>query len=232
MQLRRDLRTPGGLLAAPLGIALLDTAGINVDAIGRCAPTQIDVTVFDAARDVEAVRFFGEIVREGRSQMFTRARDRRRGAPRARDRVRLHELGGAGADAARFRLRRPRARRRRRARPPAPHRRVRRGASPRRELRARRPLRPGRCRLAASRPDPGDARSRRPRRRRDAAATDAIYAEHTGATLVQRGKTGPFVATAHVLADNGPTVACLAELRDDGEGGRIVATGFSLYRRA
>ena len=67
---------------------------------------------------------------------------------------------------------------------------------------------------------------------REAAATDAIYAEHTGATLVQRGKTGPFVATAHVLADNGPTVACLAELRDDGEGGRVVATGFSLYRRA
>ena len=124
MQLRRDLRTPGGLLAAPLGIALLDTAGINVDAIGRCAPTQIDVTVFDAARDVEAVRFFGEIVREGRSQMFTVA-DRRRGAPRACDRLRLHELGGAGADPARFRLRRPRARRRRCTRSPAPHRRVR-----------------------------------------------------------------------------------------------------------
>ena len=74
MRLRRDLRTAGGLLAAPLGIALLDTAGINVDAIGRCAPTQIDVTVFEPALDVEAVRLFGEIVREGRSQMFTRAR--------------------------------------------------------------------------------------------------------------------------------------------------------------
>ena len=74
MRVRHDLRTAGGLLAAPLGIALLDTAGINVDAIGRCAPTQIDVTVFDAALDVDAVRLFGEIVREGRTQMFTRAR--------------------------------------------------------------------------------------------------------------------------------------------------------------
>ncbi len=74
MRVRRDLRTAGGLLAAPLGIALLDTAGINVDAIGRCAPTQIDVTVFGPALDVEAVRLFGEIVREGRTQMFTRAR--------------------------------------------------------------------------------------------------------------------------------------------------------------
>ncbi len=51
--MRHDLRTVGGLLAAPLGIALLDTAGINVDAIGRCAPTQIDVTIFGAALDVD-----------------------------------------------------------------------------------------------------------------------------------------------------------------------------------
>jgi acyl-coenzyme A thioesterase PaaI-like protein len=49
---------------------------------------------------------------------------------------------------------------------------------------------------------------------------------------VQRGKTGPFVATASVLAAGGPTVACRAELRDDGEDGRLVATAFSLYRRA
>ena len=128
MQLRRDLRTPGGLLAAPLGIALLDTAGINVDAIGRCAPTQIDVTVFDAALDVEAVRLFGEIVREGSVADVHTCAHRGRGTARTRDRVRLHELGGAGADAARFRLRGPRARRRRHARPAAPHRRVRRGA--------------------------------------------------------------------------------------------------------
>ena len=74
MRVRHDLRTAGGLLAAPLGIALLDTAGINVDAIGQSAPTQIDVTVFDAALDVDVVRLFGEIVREGRTQMFTRAR--------------------------------------------------------------------------------------------------------------------------------------------------------------
>ena len=79
MRLRRDLRTAGGLLAAPLGIALLDTAGINVDALGRCAPTQIDVTVFEPAHDVDEVRIFGQIVREGRSQMFTQGRfeDRR-----------------------------------------------------------------------------------------------------------------------------------------------------------
>jgi hypothetical protein len=49
---------------------------------------------------------------------------------------------------------------------------------------------------------------------------------------VQRGKTGPFVATASVLSNDDGVVSCLAELRDEGEGGRVVATGFSLYRRA
>ena len=66
---------------------------------------------------------------------------------------------------------------------------------------------------------------------RDEAGTDAIFAEHTGTTIVQRGKTGPFVATARVLSSVARTVACLAELRDDGEDGRVVATAFSLYRR-
>ena len=232
MHLRRDLRTPGGLLAAPLGIALLDTAGINVDTIGRCAPTQIDVTVFDAARDVEAVRFFGEIVREGRSQMFTRAR--------IEDAAHPGRVIGFGSTSWAVMAPTP---------PgfvyvdPGP------GVADAPDL-------PPLIDAFGVVPHPGgsyvldrlsarvgaDSLHQGPIQvmleaaaldvARDAAATDAIYAEHTGATLVQRGKTGPFVAIAHVLADNGPTIACLAELRDDGEGGRIVATGFSLYRRA
>jgi hypothetical protein len=66
---------------------------------------------------------------------------------------------------------------------------------------------------------------------RDAAGTDAIYAEHTGTTIVQRGKSGPFVATASLLADDAGVVACRAELHDHGADRRLVATGFSLYRR-
>jgi hypothetical protein len=71
--IRRDLRGPIGLLAAPLGIALLDTAGINVDPIAVVSPTRIDLDVFEPAADVEQVHLSGHVVREGRSQMFTQS---------------------------------------------------------------------------------------------------------------------------------------------------------------
>jgi acyl-coenzyme A thioesterase PaaI-like protein len=74
MTIRRDLRGPVGLLAAPLGVALLDTAGINVDPIAVVSPTRIDVEVFERATDVEQVHLFGHVVREGRSQLFTESR--------------------------------------------------------------------------------------------------------------------------------------------------------------
>ncbi len=231
MRVRDDLRTVGGLLAAPLGIALLDTAGINVDPIGRCAPTQIDVTVFDAALDVEAVRLFGEIVREGRTQMFTRARIEDAAhpgrvigfgttswavmAPTPPGFVYVDPASGVpdspdlpplvqAFDVA----------------PRAGSGYVLAGLSPRvgADSLHQGPIQ---VMLEAAALDPA----------REAAGTDAIYAEHTGTTIVQRGKTGPFVATASVLSNNGHTIACVAELRDDGEDGRVVATGFSLYRR-
>jgi len=56
MRIRSDLRVPGGPLLAPLGIAMLDTAGINVDAITRVAPTRIDLTVFPGADDADDMR--------------------------------------------------------------------------------------------------------------------------------------------------------------------------------
>ena len=232
MRVRSDLRTAGGLLAAPLGIALLDTAGINVDAIGRCAPTQIDVTVFEAAADVDAVRMVGEIVREGRSQMFTRSR--------IEDAARPGRVIGFGTTSWAVMAPTP---------PgfvyvdPGP------GVADAPDLP---PLidafdvAPGKggsyvleglsARVGADSLHQGPIQVMLEAAALDAAretaGTDAIYAEHTGTTIVQRGKTGPFVATANVLSSNGSTVACLAELRDDGEAGRVVATGFSLYRRS
>ncbi|HUZ08723.1 MAG TPA: hypothetical protein VMU76_00965 [Acidimicrobiales bacterium] len=72
--IRRDLRGPVGLLAAPLGIALLDTAGINVDPIAVVSPTRIDVHLFERASDVDRVHLEGRILREGRTQLFTESR--------------------------------------------------------------------------------------------------------------------------------------------------------------
>jgi acyl-coenzyme A thioesterase PaaI-like protein len=72
--LRRDLRGPVGLLAAPLGIALLDTAGINVDPLAVVSPTRIDLHLFEPAPDVARVHLEGRVLREGRSQFFTESR--------------------------------------------------------------------------------------------------------------------------------------------------------------
>jgi acyl-coenzyme A thioesterase PaaI-like protein len=74
MRLRRDMRNGTGLLTAPLAVAMLDTAGINIDRYYQAAPTQVDVPVLDAATDVEEIRIYGTVVREGRTQLFTEAR--------------------------------------------------------------------------------------------------------------------------------------------------------------
>jgi len=72
--IRRDLRGAVGLLAAPLGIALLDTAGINVDPLAVVSPTRIDLHLFEPAADVARVHLEGRVLREGRSQFFTESR--------------------------------------------------------------------------------------------------------------------------------------------------------------
>ncbi len=88
LKVRRDMRGPVGLLAAPLGIALLDTAGINVDPLAVVSPTRIDIHVLERAPDVEEVHLDGCVLREGRSQFFTEAR-----LTDATDRSRLIALG-------------------------------------------------------------------------------------------------------------------------------------------
>lgn len=69
--IRRDMRGPVGLRAAPLGVALLDTAGINVDPLAVVSPTRIDMEILEPAADVRRVHLEGRIVREGKSQFFT-----------------------------------------------------------------------------------------------------------------------------------------------------------------
>lgn len=72
--LRPDLRTPcGTALAAPLAIAMLDVAGINIDRIWILALTQINVTLLEGASDVGEVFLDGQVIKEARSQIFTEA---------------------------------------------------------------------------------------------------------------------------------------------------------------
>ena len=74
MAIRRDMRLPGGaLLTAPLAIAMLDTAGINIDPYYHAACTHIDVHLWDPGRDVDEIQILGTVRREARTAVFTEA---------------------------------------------------------------------------------------------------------------------------------------------------------------
>jgi acyl-coenzyme A thioesterase PaaI-like protein len=89
LTVRSDMRGRAGLLAAPLGVALLDTAGINVDPLGGYpAPTRIDLQLFEPALDVAQVHLEGRVLREGRTQLFTESR-----LTDANDRARVLGIG-------------------------------------------------------------------------------------------------------------------------------------------
>jgi hypothetical protein len=75
LRLRADLRTrAGALTAAPLAIAMLDAAVVNVESMHVRAVTQVDVSIVDCAIDVERVLLSGAITAEARSHLFTEAR--------------------------------------------------------------------------------------------------------------------------------------------------------------
>jgi hypothetical protein len=74
MTIRRDMRLPSGaLLTAPIAIAMLDTAGINIDPYVHAACTHIDVHLWDPGRDVDELRIAGTVRRTARSAAFTEA---------------------------------------------------------------------------------------------------------------------------------------------------------------
>jgi hypothetical protein len=73
--LREDLRTrAGAVTAAPLAIAMLDAALVNMDSMHVRAVTQVDVTIVDCAIDVDRVLLSGGITADAGSQLFTEAR--------------------------------------------------------------------------------------------------------------------------------------------------------------
>ena len=72
LDLRSDLRTPAGaVLAAPLAIAMLDAATVNVESTRVLAVTQVDIDIIDCAIDVGQAHLAGRITTEMRSQLFT-----------------------------------------------------------------------------------------------------------------------------------------------------------------
>jgi hypothetical protein len=72
--LRSHLRNPGSVSAAALAIAMLDTAGINVDPVHVLGLTQVDLQLHEPALDVARVHTFGSVIRRARTQVFTECR--------------------------------------------------------------------------------------------------------------------------------------------------------------
>lgn len=73
MTLRSDMRHAGSLLAAPVSIAMLDTAGIAVDRHWQLALTHIDVHLAGRDSGVARLGVLGSMTRQARSQVFTEA---------------------------------------------------------------------------------------------------------------------------------------------------------------
>jgi acyl-coenzyme A thioesterase PaaI-like protein len=223
MRIRRDLRTPAGVRGAPLAIAALDTAGINIDRFHHLALTRVDVHVFDDGAGLEEVRVVGTVLREARTQVFTEATiedqsDARRvvafatadwailaptpegfvytdPGPGVPDTPDLPPLSDAYD-----------------AHPNAGGGFVIDGLSTRVGVDT---LHHGPILvvLEAAALEVGTAQ----------AETDALRVEHFPNRFVKAGRVGPLIARAETTAPRDCTVACRAELRDDGADGRVIA---------
>ena len=231
MRLRPDLRTPAGTaLAAPLSIAMLDVAGINIDRLWVTALTQIDIAVLDGASDVGEVFLTGQVIREARSQIFTEAR-----IFDAADPDRVVGFGTANWSVivptpAGFEY-------------PAPGIGVEGMAEPPPLWQAysgqRRP--DGLIEIPSLSPAIGTDRLHHgpmlvitETAAREAAAgalgTDLLAVEQLALTIVAPGRSGPFVATPVFVAAHRETVGCRVELRDLGHDDRLVASAFIRLR--
>jgi acyl-coenzyme A thioesterase PaaI-like protein len=73
MPIRSDMRHGDGLLAAPVAIAMLDTAGIAVDRHWQLALTHVDIHLCGPVDGLAAIDVYGSMTRRARSQIFTEA---------------------------------------------------------------------------------------------------------------------------------------------------------------
>lgn len=231
LTLRPDLRTAAGsALAAPLAIAMLDVAGINVDPVNILALTQINVEIVDGGSEVSAAYLSGQVTTEARSQIFTEAH-----IYDAADRSRAIGFGTANwsvicptPDGFSY---------------PEPGIGVAGMADvpPLWQAYTGRRRADGLLEIPGLRPEIGTDRLHHgpmlvisETAALEAAAaslgTDALTVEHLAVTIVAPGREGPFVATPAFIARAGDTVGCRVELRDQGRDNRLVAGTFVRMR--
>jgi hypothetical protein len=232
LRIRRDLRTPGGaMLAAPLAIAMLDAAGVNVDPVNILALTQVNITVIDHGRGVDDVFVAGRVATEARSQIFTEASFYDSG-----DRETLIGLGSANwsvicptPDGFVY---------------PEPGEGVddTSDVPPLWQAYTGRRRDDGLFEIPGLRPEIGAERLHHgpmlvvaEAAAIDAGArgigTDVVGVDQLAMTIVAPGRVGPFVAVPVSVGTSGDVGACRVELRDAGRDDRVVATTVVRMRR-
>ena len=227
LDLRSDMRTASGaVLAAPLAIAMLDTATVNVESMRVLAVTQVDINIVDCAVDVPRVHLDGQITTEMRSQLFTEATIVDAEEPSRHLGFGTANWAVLGHSPHRFCFPQPG--------PPEPgwsglpplwH-----AYSGRRrsddvlEI-PRLPLEVGQEYLHHA---PMLAVTEAVALECAAAelGTDALIVEHLAMTVVAPGRVGPFIATNVFTAIDGNSVGCRVALRDAGRGDRLIAATF------
>jgi acyl-coenzyme A thioesterase PaaI-like protein len=233
LRLRRDLRAGGGVLAAPVSIAMLDAAGINVDPINVLALTHIDIDVFDGAHDVAELQFRSQVTREARTMVFTEAV-----VTDAADPTRLVAFGTANwsvitpTPPGDFRYPEPGE-----GIPDSPE------VPPLWEAYTGRRRDDGRLVIPGLSPEVGTMRLHHGPMSvvTEAAALEAarldvgdddFRVEHLAMSLLTPGRTGPFVAHPEVVGSSATSVGVRVELRDEGHDDRLVARTWVRLRRA
>jgi acyl-coenzyme A thioesterase PaaI-like protein len=224
MQLRPDLRTSAGaVLAAPLTIAMLDVAGINVDRIWILALTQTNLEVLDAGLEIGEIYLTGHVTSEARSQIFTEAR-----IYDAANHDRLIGFGTANWSVIcptpeGFQYPEPGLGTEGLAEVP-----------PLSQAYTARRRTDGLLEIPCLRSEIGGERLHHGpmlvvteaaaiEAAAEALGTDALTVEHLGLTIVAPGRSGPFVADPVLVAVGSDTVGCRVELRDRGRDDRLVA---------
>jgi acyl-coenzyme A thioesterase PaaI-like protein len=231
LKVRADTRGPVGLLAAPLGIALLDTAGINVDPLAVVSPTRIDMEIFETAIGVRVIHVEGRILREGRTQFFTEGR-----LTDDEDRSRVIALGGthwavSGPNPGfRYVDSRPGA-------PDSP------GLPPLYEPFGARVRDDGNFEIPELTPELGRnglhqgpfqvvPEAAAMAAARNAAGTNQFWIEHQGTSIISRGVGAPLVTRSEVVRGTDDSITVRVELRAEGKDNNLCSVTVCRFRLA
>ena len=221
--IREDLRTVGGaMLSSPLAIAMLDTAGVNVDPVNILALTQVNIAIVGGI-GIDEVFLAGHVTAEARSQNLTHATMSDARDPKTPVAVGsanwsvicptpdgfVYPDPGHGIDES--------------VEPP-----------PLWQAYTGRRRSDGLLEIPGLRPEIGAERLHHgpllvvtEAAALDAGAcalgTDALHVDQLATTIVAPGRSGPFVARPVGVATSGGSALCRVELRDGGRGNRLVA---------